>query len=137
MKNEELCEYFVRIKYSNGDITESCYGTKECESCNCKGNVKKCDFYPEKHNQKVEEFDNKAVADCIKKFCKLNEKCHLYDINIECIATSNTYFQMELFNKSYRQCYKYYYKAFDNKNLNFLDQAEKDIESFINIYKEN
>ena len=25
-----------------------CSGTKECDICNCGGNVKKCDFYPEK-----------------------------------------------------------------------------------------
>lgn len=29
-----------------------CSGTMECDRCSCAGNVKKCDFYPEKRGEK-------------------------------------------------------------------------------------
>ena len=30
-----------------------CYGTKEMEECSCNGDTSKCNFYPEKRNQKT------------------------------------------------------------------------------------
>ena len=29
-----------------------CWGTKECDLCNCEGDESKCDFYPEKRKGK-------------------------------------------------------------------------------------
>lgn len=36
--------------YHDGFGGPRCYGTKERESCSCGGDVKKCDFYPNKRN---------------------------------------------------------------------------------------
>ena len=40
------CYYQHGMKYL-------CYGTKEMEECSCGGDTSKCDFYPEKRNQKT------------------------------------------------------------------------------------
>ena len=36
------------IEYKEG----RCLGTRECETCTCRGDTSKCDFYPEKRNKK-------------------------------------------------------------------------------------
>lgn len=51
----------IKIKYG------VCFGTKECEECNCKGDTSKCDFYSEKRKQqtKTEKTITKAEAEKI------------------------------------------------------------------------
>lgn len=39
------------FRYASGQ----CYGTKECDPCDCGGDVSKCDFYPEKRQAAAQE----------------------------------------------------------------------------------
>lgn len=55
-----LTEFERGVHFANtGKLIESvkktvgrCWGTKECDICNCKGDESKCDFYPEKRKEK-------------------------------------------------------------------------------------
>lgn len=44
-----LCEYWLS---DYGNRHHYCNGTKERDMCHCNGDVKKCDFYPEKRGEK-------------------------------------------------------------------------------------
>ena len=44
----ERCKYY---REDFDDWRTRCYGTKECEYCNCGGDESKCDFYPEKRKE--------------------------------------------------------------------------------------
>ena len=61
MENE-ICECYHEITKTSFKIQEQkikikysvCFGTKECEECNCNGDTSKCDFYSEKRKQQTE-----------------------------------------------------------------------------------
>lgn len=46
----EKCSCWVVISNSDKAV---CYGTKGMETCDCCGDVSKCDFYPEKRKKKT------------------------------------------------------------------------------------
>ncbi len=49
-----------QCKYYHEDwLGDRCYGTKECELCNCGGDEVECDFYPEKRNKNTMKYDIK------------------------------------------------------------------------------
>ena len=43
-----------------------CYGTKECERCQCKGNELECDFYPEVRDKAKKETVEYRISEAIK-----------------------------------------------------------------------
>ena len=44
-----------------------CNGTRECDSCNCEGDTKKCDFYPEK---RLENKKDSITLDALREALK-------------------------------------------------------------------
>ena len=50
------CDCYHRIAVYGG----VCYGTKECDPCNCDGDEAKCSFYPEKR-RKAKELDGGKI----------------------------------------------------------------------------
>ena len=46
---------------------ERCNGTRECDSCNCEGDTKKCDFYPEK---RLENKKDSITLDALREALK-------------------------------------------------------------------
>lgn len=78
-----LTEFERGVHFANtGELIESvkktvgrCWGTKECDICNCKGDESKCDFYPEKRKKK-----EKSLLD-LYVLCDKNRKYFLVSIN--------------------------------------------------------
>lgn len=66
----EWCKYYCdSYDYWLGDGQARCYGTKDCEYCNCGGDKSKCDFYPEyrKENKNTMKYDIK-IGDYVETF---------------------------------------------------------------------
>lgn len=42
-----------RIDHYEDVVHSVCWGTKECDPCDCHGNVQNCTHYPEKRNKKI------------------------------------------------------------------------------------
>lgn len=59
-KERVTCSSYHEVEYIigwNGSnparkvIKHECWGTRECDECNCGGDKSKCDFYPEKRKK--------------------------------------------------------------------------------------
>lgn len=44
----KVCECWHVRNWNHPNDYDRCYGTKECEPCDCYGDESKCNFYPEK-----------------------------------------------------------------------------------------
>ena len=54
----DKCECY-HVEYGKTE----CWGTKECEVCNCEGDTNKCDFYPEKKEKSMSKKGIYTTAD--------------------------------------------------------------------------
>ena len=54
-------KYTGRIEYYEEQMIGYCYGTKECEQCDCNGDKSKCTFYAEVRES--DKIDNTKISD--------------------------------------------------------------------------
>lgn len=91
MKNKCHCYHTQKkLRYTYNPITGSpiphdievgvCWGTKECDECNCGGDETKCDFYPEvRKRAKKEKGESWVVTEngCVITCPKCGERLEL------------------------------------------------------------